>query len=1793
MSTAASGPRLVYEFGFGYSGTPLHYVNQQSALGICGNSLMYYSLQGGQNKQLIWGPGYGIQITAYSPVLDYLAYALKVRRFHFIQTLTSFSSRQISTAVSDLKPQVHIYDCSNYSNVAQLSGSASSDSLVLTPYTREFMLKILWNIDREQRTVTKLIEGQTGWSAMGASFSPVSADRVCISGNGNLTLWTYHRSFHRVSFTGKPLVAGTCVPQSHTWATHSDIIYVGCREGELLTFTVKPPDPPKIAATPSKEKESKGRKADKEKEKEQKERDENEDVKAKEPEFKWRCLIVLDDPAGPVTHMCARDGHLVVVGDGGHMRWVTVPKEPVEKKKKEGGKKSRKRRKKGKREGKEDKAKADDSEDVRSDDSSLEKEARVVCELSLNVPEVRTMEYREDGLQLLIGASNGLIATVRVNQQILEPQLSASSTDLLPTLTSMERGAEIEWESEHHEGAVMALGFIRGAKFMVTAGKDTTVRVWTSDRGKEVSRTYLKAAQTCMSASEKNNVVVTGAANGFINVLKVDQIGRSTVVFSMKLHTRSLDQISFSVAENYVVTASKADARFFFCTNKSGDFENLELLGYITLPNPILAHTWDAPAEGSSDLFVLLSLARGEIVKLKVPVEKAPNGGLVYDDRGLRQQSFRIPIPLNAIATGKYYLEKEEVERRVVWGFGSDKKLQQYKLPDNYSAWTGSDAMPHAAHFNIPGHLKPGNALVLCTFDGVLVTGGEDGAIQIRTQVFDPLQAPQKSLDVRLYDGFTGGVSCAAVVNGRIYCGGTTGVIFCCDTSQCGLRRGKQSSAGDLPPRTKTTRVKPEPDDGQVEELSVVQKHEQNVEARYMLAGQPYRASLTSKFQQIKQAFHLIYEANEMAPQLEKLTPKELLVDTDLEVQLRNKLHKAVSEIVEKVKVGDVKKDILVERIKAECYESMADPELILMPFCTGHPVRSFPIRKAPGFSVRLGTLVKQLRIIEMREMHYIKQLNKQLAKEAALQAEKEAELAAQAASENAAFASSRLGGSSGSDAFGGDLTSRTRDSLLEGEFPAEDGRRPPEQQVPSTGQEAGALPGSRRASVSGGTRNRDTEAESGGALQGLEDTPAAATTPSLTMATTVDDDDDDVELSLTETAPAESFLYGTFELTTSKRKRLQRFLLFMQLHEMRLAFNAKVAAARQNKVQLIQKIHEYQVRIKDLYRMLGGQGECPLLVINESIQGMPDIFQIKDEEVTVKKYLNKAERAKAEEMRLLDEEQAKLQAKSNAAQRALLDMMGGKLEKKVEIIAVEQEVQRPAWMSGNPKGFTKEQHKEIKEFDLYLKQLKEEKEKKIRAQESEQRKLMNDIQEMTASFDKEILDLFNQRCQVTGALSRAFLTETPSSLCIENFYSIFGCRTKSDVLPLKKPSPVFSVQVETEEFSDEKREFDLSKTMEKLKSAKAQSVSALTEFRREVDAFREEYEAAVAEDKLQDKSFRKNFSDCGDQINELYKAFQRRPMKPAELQPKEKKANAGLPERRGSLKPAQVRRGSLMGPPRKPVTPAVIIDPFYEKPPEVTQGQWERLMEARSRKMTQEEDVKRLTVTMTEMQSCLNELTAADDTNRRKIEYALRELADRYDEENESVQGRESSNQVGDCSAATPAAAPSQMVIKTGEDPTTASETLALVNRLEHNNKLQEKRKADKEFILKQLMAKSEILKKQREELTHSAEEVRAVFEFQNRLCSNKLAQISKGSSNNQRFQILATERKLRDLVREQADQMELLERELNETRAHMIPLLPGTQPIRYDFPHRPKTYDFAQRYFEPRPRDEQAEAL
>ena len=56
-------------------------------------------------------------------------------------------------------------------------------------------------------------------------------------------------------------------------------------------------------------------------------------------------------------------------------------------------------------------------------------------------------------------------------------------------------------------------------------------------------------------------------------------------------------------------------------------------------------------------------------------------------------------------------------------------------------------------------------------------------------------------------------------------------------------------------------------------------------------------------------------------------------------------------------------------------------------------------------------------------------------------------------------------------------------------------------------------------------------------------------------------------------------------------------------------------------------------------------------------------------------------------------------------------------------------------------------------------------------------------------------------------------------------------------------------------------------------------AVQAVVEARKNVDAYREQYDILIAEDKVMDKAFKREFNDVsGVQQDQLYRLFRRRP---------------------------------------------------------------------------------------------------------------------------------------------------------------------------------------------------------------------------------------------------------------------------------------------------------------------------
>ena len=79
--------------------------------------------------------------------------------------------------------------------------------------------------------------------------------------------------------------------------------------------------------------------------------------------------------------------------------------------------------------------------------------------------------------------------------------------------------------------------------------------------------------------------------------------------------------------------------------------------------------------------------------------------------------------------------------------------------------------------------------------------------------------------------------------------------------------------------------------------------------------------------------------------------------------------------------------------------------------------------------------------------------------------------------------------------------------------------------------------------------------------------------------------------------------------------------------------------------------------------------------------------------------FITAEERRKNEEKRLQDEERVRAQQQDNWAERALQQMMSGKLEDKNEQDEKEDLV-RPDWMNKPKEDLNEEERKLIKEFD-------------------------------------------------------------------------------------------------------------------------------------------------------------------------------------------------------------------------------------------------------------------------------------------------------------------------------------------------------------------------------------------------------------------------------------------------------------------------------------------------------------
>ncbi|XP_045425313.1 cilia- and flagella-associated protein 43 isoform X3 [Lemur catta] len=433
------------------------------------------------------------------------------------------------------------------------------------------------------------------------------------------------------------------------------------------------------------------------------------------------------------------------------------------------------------------------------------------------------------------------------------------------------------------------------------------------------------------------------------------------------------------------------------------------------------------------------------------------------------------------------------------------------------------------------------------------------------------------------------------------------------------------------------------------------------------------------------------------------------------------------------------------------------------------------------------------------------------------------------------------------------------------------------------------------------------------------------------------------------------SLLTSQLELHSREEKINQIILLKDIIYKVKTAFNREFDAAYKQKVFEIARVKERNVRIQEIILDL----ELEEKVWQPEFEDceMPErMLVVENEEITARKHVNPWQKAKAE-LITIHEMERRLQSQStDTRHRALNDMMGGVLEVKKEDI-LRMVIPQPPFMTKPDAMWTEEERKEFKDYEKKVKELNEEKDKYRKSLEAELKKLQNSIQESTQNFDEHLKRLFERRV-------KAEMVVNQEELKINNL--------------------VFSLLLD-EELSS--RELFLSNYLAKQQQEKSQTSEAIRKSREDLDMYKEEYDNLLAEDKILDRSFKKEFSEIpSHQVDTLYKLFKRRPRIHKQKTHTETTSIVPFGERPGSGKLNRDNFAQLM----KAMDE---LDNIHNMPEGLDPSVWDHFCATRRTKVENEQKVKQKAAGLMEMVAFLRKRVEEDEKVQQEIEKVFHEL--------------------------------------------------------------------------------------------------------------------------------------------------------------------------------------------------------
>ena len=479
-----------------------------------------------------------------------------------------------------------------------------------------------------------------------------------------------------------------------------------------------------------------------------------------------------------------------------------------------------------------------------------------------------------------------------------------------------------------------------------------------------------------------------------------------------------------------------------------------------------------------------------------------------------------------------------------------------------------------------------------------------------------------------------------------------------------------------------------------------------------------------------------------------------------------------------------------------------------------------------------------------------------------------------------------------------------------------------------------------------------------------------------------------------------EACLYDPSALYPPRRKISQFSLLQMTTRETKAAFNASFASMEEEKQKFVDKIAEINARIVDIRKELAGHtdDDAPLFeCVVDKVEQEEYVLSVKDDELTSERWLSPEERAEAEAAEAAERERIRAKGENPPEDRALREMMGGRLE-KAEEVGVPDELPKPDWMIEIDKeDWNDEQRKQGREFENKAKVYREELAKRRVLLAAELVRLHEESAETVVRHDETLAEFLVQKLATDQRVAEM----------------------EADVVALAR-------ETETALRDDEEEEERLALAADAAREAREKTRAACSAFQLELDAARKKRDACDAQNQKLDREFKRDFADTDDLFDALHALYKRRkPRKqtgltrvssvvssggvssgtstPRGTTPAVRGVTPGTPggsSVAGSDKPfafedaqstlsrvsehdpfrgASGRMASENAREAAPPAPEP-LDSYSDRPEGTDDEWWFRLVEARDRKIAKEEELRVLDAQMREMGRLKAKLAAADD---------------------------------------------------------------------------------------------------------------------------------------------------------------------------------------------------------------------